>query len=54
MTNNYMVAVGDPFDGIEFFGPFDNFEDAEWWADNNDKMATHLKNWWIVRLESPN
>ena len=48
MRDNYIVAVGDPFDAINFFGPFDSFEDAEWWADRNADL-----NWWILGLESP-
>lgn len=41
----YAVAVGDLFDAINFFGAFDEFEDAEVWADRNCNL-----NWWIVEL----
>ena len=44
----YAVALGEMFDAINFFGPFDDFEDAELWADNNSSA-----NWWIIRLEKP-
>jgi hypothetical protein len=45
----YAVAVGEMFDAISFYGPFDTFEDAEYWAGNNASL-----NWWIVGLENPN
>jgi hypothetical protein len=44
----WAVAVGEMFDGINFFGPFASFEDAALWADCNVSA-----NWWVVRLESP-
>lgn len=46
----YAVALGEMFDAINFFGPFDDFDSAESWADNNSSSFT---NWWIVRLEKP-
>ena len=46
MGERYAVAVGEMFDGINFFGPFDEFEDAEAWAVKNSTY-----NWWIVELE---
>jgi hypothetical protein len=45
----YAVAVGEMFDAINFFGPFDEFEDAADWADANAQY-----NWWVVTLEVPN
>ena len=47
--SRYAVAVGEIFDAINFHGPFDDFEDAESWADKNALSA----NWWVVRLERP-
>ena len=44
----YAVAVGEMFDSINFHGPFDDFDDAEFWADINSSG-----NWWIVRLDKP-
>jgi hypothetical protein len=44
----YAVAVGEMFDAISFYGPFDTFEEAEYWGDNN------TNNCWIVGLENPN
>ena len=45
----YAVAVGEMFDSISFFGPFDDFDSAELWADKNSNLS-----WWIVGLENPN
>ena len=43
----YAVAVGEMFDGVDFYGPFDEFEDANKWA------GTKCSNsWWIVKLFS--
>lgn len=47
MRDNYIVAVGDPFDAMNFYGPFDSFEDAEEWADSCGRFN------WIIGLESP-
>ena len=44
----YIVAVGEMFDGINFFGPFDTFDDAADWADRNASTG-----WWVLSLESP-
>ena len=41
----YAVAVGEMFDAINFFGPFDDFDDAADWADRNAQY-----NWWVVAL----
>jgi len=45
----YAVAVGEMFDAINFFGPFDDFDDAADWADRNAQY-----NWWVVALEDTN
>ena len=44
----YAVAVGEMFDGITFYGPFDEFEDAQKWASDNSSLT-----WWIVELLTP-
>lgn len=45
----YAVAHGEMFYLINFFGPFDEFQDAWDWADGNCGLS-----WWkIVRLENP-
>ena len=48
---SYAVAVGEMFDGVNFYGPFDEFEDASDWAERETGLAY---SWWVVRLESPN
>ena len=37
----FAVAVGEMFDGINFYGPFEEFEDAAVWADRNAEAS-----WW--------
>lgn len=43
----YAVAVGEIFDVLDFYGPFDEFEDAEKWAGTECSYS-----WWIVKLLS--
>lgn len=50
IQTKYAVAVGEVFDSITFFGPFDEFEDAEVWA---DRTSGFRNNWWIVELQDP-
>jgi len=45
----YAVAVGEMFDGINFFGPFDEWDDAMDWGEGNASRT-----YWIVELEKPN
>jgi hypothetical protein len=42
----YIVAVGNAFDGVSLYGPFESFEDAEPFAQNQDA------DWHIVKLLS--
>lgn len=49
MASKFAVAFGEPFDAIDFFGPFDCFDDAEDWADCNNDM----RSWWIIKLNDP-
>jgi len=44
----YAVAIGEPFDGISFWGPFEDFDEAEHWAAFNASLS-----WWIVDLLNP-
>jgi hypothetical protein len=48
MREKYAVAIGEMFDAIQFFGPFDDFDAVELWAGEY-----YDGNWWIVRLENP-
>lgn len=45
----YCVAIGNPFDGMTLYGPFDDFTDAEVWAEENDN---HCDEWWVVSVHS--
>lgn len=46
----YAVAVGEAFDGFEFYGSFPSFDDASEWA---DREVGSSESWWVVRLKSP-
>jgi hypothetical protein len=43
-TKQHIVVIGNPVDGFSFFGPFESFEDAEWFGDRVDGE------WWITDL----
>ena len=43
---NCVIVVGNPIDGISFFGPFETFNDAHNWAEGLDE-------YWITSLEMP-
>lgn len=46
--NLYVVAVGNPFDGITLYGPYaeEKEEDLEWAADRFSGET-----WWVMKLE---
>ena len=44
----YAVAVGEMFDGINFYGPFEEYDDAEKWAAVESGYS-----WWVVELLAP-
>lgn len=44
----YVVVMGNPFDGLEIRGPFENVDDANDWADQNLRDET----WWVVEVKS--
>ncbi len=45
----YVIAVGNPFDGMELIGPFDYNEFA------HDYAVMFLRNvdWWTMKLVAP-
>jgi len=45
----FVVAVGNPFDGISLFGSFDTAEAANEWADREVRNET----WWVMSLLDP-
>lgn len=50
-----VVVVGNPIDGLAIFGPFENGEEAMYFADNNDKAwSSEGASWWLTELRSPN
>jgi len=52
-----VVAIGNPFDGIALWGPFeDNEEAVEWVAKALKTIAEQNSggsDWWIIELEDP-
>jgi hypothetical protein len=41
--DRFVVVVGDPASGFELFGPFEDYEAAEHWADGRpDTWTIHL------------
>lgn len=44
-----MIVVGasNPFDGITLYGPFEDFDEANDWAEHN---ITDM-DWWSVKVE---
>ncbi len=49
MQNQYVVAKGNPLDGITLYGPFEDSDSALEWAECNDREG----DWWIVTVNSP-
>jgi hypothetical protein len=49
MKDNYMVVIGNIFDGFSFYGPFATFDDASDWADTNAISSE----WWVASVEIP-
>ena len=37
----FLVIIGDPVAGFEFFGPFQDYDEAERWADGRTDTWTH-------------
>jgi hypothetical protein len=48
MDTQFAVALGNAFDGITLYGPFEDHEEAIEWASENDGG----KPWEVVTLES--
>jgi hypothetical protein len=43
-----IVVHGNPVDGLEFFGPFENPEEAYAWA-----ATICLLEWWVILVHDP-
>jgi hypothetical protein len=50
-TEQYVIAVGDPFNGLIFYGPFNGSNEAGEWA--TDSPHCHNETWAVVPLRSP-
>lgn len=46
----YLVAAGNPFDGLDFIGPFEDAEDASNWAE--DIISNSGVEWHVVPILS--
>lgn len=44
------VAIGDPFNGVELYGPFEDPEEAIKYAELTTPKG---QGWWVVSLEPP-
>ena len=47
--SKYTVAYGNAFDGMSFYGVFDDFHAAESWAADNEELG-----YYIVELQEAN
>ena len=50
--NQYVVVFGNPFDGMELYGPFDAPTDGTVWATEVERQVAD-QSWWVVKLERP-
>lgn len=48
-TYQFVVAKGNPLDGITLYGPFDDEDTAIEWSESNDTEG----DWWVVILHTP-
>lgn len=44
----FVVAVGNPFDGIELIGPFESADEANEYA---DQSFGGKDTWWVMKVE---
>ena len=47
--DSFVVAIGNPFDGISLVGPFDDAEEANEWAENHARA----NDWWSMHVRDP-
>lgn len=50
MDEQYVVYIGDAFNGATLYGPFDDAEEATQWAEANEQDS----DWHVVKLINPN
>jgi len=47
---SYVILIGNPVDGLEFIGPFDDGNEATEYAE----VKVHRnKEWWLAEMEAP-
>ncbi len=44
----FVILAGNPVDGMTVYGPFDDAEDANDYAENNFDG-----DWWVTKVEKP-
>ena len=50
MTQQYIIIDGNPVDGYQFYGPFDDGEKASYWA---NLELDRDPEWFVAKLNSP-
>ena len=45
----FVIIVGNPCDGMSFYGPFEDGNEANEYADERFSK----EDWWVARLEAP-
>ena len=48
MKTKQIVAIGNPYNGFTYYGPFNNHNQALTWAEK--ELAG---DWWVIELENP-
>ena len=47
--DQHLLVTGNPVDGLQFIGPFQHPEDANFYAE----MFLNKDEWWVAKLEAP-
>ena len=50
-NQKYIVISGSPGDGFRFYGPFDDFTEANDFISDNGGLRDD--SWWVDHLENP-
>ena len=53
MDRLHAVVIGNPFDGLSLYGPFDDATLANDWADEYVQADKYGLDWWVVPLNDP-
>lgn len=49
LTSCYVLVIGNPGDGFQIVGPFEDGNDANEWADAHARGME----WWAMRVQQP-